>query len=320
MLAISGIDLIRNSNAFKVTAQSPNAMYVDVAVGNAIVNGGWITPDSSTSLAIPTASTSYNRYDAVVIEYNNSDSTRAVALKIVQGAASSNPQYPTLTQTTNIYQIPVAYILVEANTSSIASEDIIDVRSDYQLSANVRTATDEHLGVIKGGDTVDIDDDGTLDVKVASRTQLGVVKIGANLRITEDGTLSATGGGGGGGASALYDLEDVDMDFNTLSSGQGLFYDDTDEKWHNETLSLRQLVTLSASSWSNGVYSLESLFPSSTYDIQISPCTSTTDAQLTAWALAKPLGSPNANTITAKGITPTIDITVQVFATKKGGS
>lgn len=81
-----------------------------------------------------------------------------------------------------------------------------------------------------------------------------------------------------------------------------------------------QTRTLSASGWSNGVYNLASIYPNNEYDIQVTPCTLTTSAQLKAWSLARPIGSASANTITALGTTPTIDITVMVVATKKGAS
>lgn len=81
-----------------------------------------------------------------------------------------------------------------------------------------------------------------------------------------------------------------------------------------------QTRTLSASGWSNGVYNLASVYPNNEYDIQVTPCTLTTSAQLKAWSLARPIGSASANTITALGTVPTIDITVMVVATKKGAS
>lgn len=81
-----------------------------------------------------------------------------------------------------------------------------------------------------------------------------------------------------------------------------------------------QTRTLSASGWSNGVYDLSSVYPNNEYDIQVTPCTLTTSAQLKAWSLARPIGSATANTITALGTVPTIDITVMVVATKKGAS
>lgn len=77
---------------------------------------------------------------------------------------------------------------------------------------------------------------------------------------------------------------------------------------------------LAAASWSNGVYDLSSVYPNNEYDIQVTPCTLTTSAQLKAWSIARPIGSASANTITCLGTTPTIDITVMVVATKKGGS
>lgn len=76
--------------------------------------------------------------------------------------------------------------------------------------------------------------------------------------------------------------------------------------------------TLVASSWSNGSYSLESVYPNTSYDLDIEiNGDSCTTAQCDAWDLARIKGSPTKNIIKALGTVPTIDIPVVIKYTMK---
>lgn len=79
--------------------------------------------------------------------------------------------------------------------------------------------------------------------------------------------------------------------------------------------------TLMASYWNeNNEYSLESDFPSTTYDIWavVPHISQTTDEQREVWAAADCGGyDPSANKITAKGTKPTINIVVAICYTQK---
>lgn len=79
-------------------------------------------------------------------------------------------------------------------------------------------------------------------------------------------------------------------------------------------------ITIAASGWSNGIYSFENLYPSSTYDIlDITPIDGvTTDAQKEAWNKANCNGYNATNIIKVKGTVPTIDIVVMLLLIKKG--
>jgi len=79
-----------------------------------------------------------------------------------------------------------------------------------------------------------------------------------------------------------------------------------------------QAYVISASGWSNGVYSLESTYSSSSYDITdiVVPNTAS-DAQRTAWISADCGGYSETNTITAHGTVPTIDIPVVLCVVAK---
>lgn len=77
--------------------------------------------------------------------------------------------------------------------------------------------------------------------------------------------------------------------------------------------------TILASGWNNGVYSFESDYPSSRYDItEILPNDSTTDKMRTAWASAVCNGYKSTNVIEAHGTEPVININVTLMIRDRG--
>ena len=82
-------------------------------------------------------------------------------------------------------------------------------------------------------------------------------------------------------------------------------------EWHE--------VTIRSSGWSNSTYSLESLYPSSEYDITaLIPNDSTTSDQRKAWSGANCGGYYSSNIMRARGKVPTIDIVLSICVTRKG--
>lgn len=70
--------------------------------------------------------------------------------------------------------------------------------------------------------------------------------------------------------------------------------------------------TVLTSGWSGGVYSFESDFPNSIYDIEIELDSTATESQVEAWSNAKPTAVFGTNTMKALGDVPTVDIPVIV--------
>lgn len=71
--------------------------------------------------------------------------------------------------------------------------------------------------------------------------------------------------------------------------------------------------TLLAATWSNGTYSFESTYPSSSYDILIEPDGNTLTAdQYAAWSKAQIVGNSATNVIKALGTVPAINIPIQI--------
>lgn len=70
---------------------------------------------------------------------------------------------------------------------------------------------------------------------IATTEELGLIKPdNSTVFVDENGVLSSVGGSGGTGTSALSDLTDVEL--TSLTDGQGLFYDETLQKWVNKNV------------------------------------------------------------------------------------
>ena len=107
---------------FVVKAVSGND--IAVGTGRAWFDHTWTLNDALLPLSCPQAEVALNRYDAVVLEVNHQEGTRANAIKVLRGSPASNAQRPTLTKTDLVKQYPLAYIYRPANSTYIRAADI----------------------------------------------------------------------------------------------------------------------------------------------------------------------------------------------------
>ena len=114
------------ANQLKVSAAS-GKMAVNVAVGKAWINGYFYELDESAKeLTIATGNSNYGRIDLVVCSLNLSN--RLIELKVIQGAASANPQEPSYSRTDDVYDLVLAKVNVEAGAVNLSNADITDMR------------------------------------------------------------------------------------------------------------------------------------------------------------------------------------------------
>lgn len=108
--------------SFGVQVDSGNI--ITVGIGRAWFNSTWLFNDAILPIMADGSEVLLDRYDAVVIEINHSDSVRAGNIKIVKGTPSSTPQYPTMIHTVDVNQYPLAYIYRKAGAASITQANI----------------------------------------------------------------------------------------------------------------------------------------------------------------------------------------------------
>jgi hypothetical protein len=102
-------------------------MNVSVRDGKAWFNSRWTVNDSNASLTITPSDLVLPRIDSVVLEMNASSGVRANSFKVIAGTPAATPIPPVLYDTSEILQVPLAYILVRAGTSSILTTDITNL-------------------------------------------------------------------------------------------------------------------------------------------------------------------------------------------------
>lgn len=97
---------------------------VSIKVGRAWFNHAWIYNDAILPLTADASEVILDRYDAVVIEINHTNTVRSGSIHFVKGTPASEPQYPTMTNADGVHQYPLAYIYRKAGSTSISQADI----------------------------------------------------------------------------------------------------------------------------------------------------------------------------------------------------
>lgn len=116
--------------AFQVLASSGTE--ISVGEGRAWFNSTWIHNDAVMLLTLDASEVLQDRYDAVVIEVDRSETVRDCSIKILKGTPSTTPQYPAITNNASLHQYPLAFISRKANSTTITQADIINcIGMDY---------------------------------------------------------------------------------------------------------------------------------------------------------------------------------------------
>ena len=119
---------VNPANQLKVSPAN-GKMAVNVAVGKAWINGYFYElSDSAKELTIATGDANNPRIDKVVCSLNLSQ--RLIELKIIQGAASANPQAPAHSREDEVFDLVLAEVAVAAGAVELSEEDITDKRPD----------------------------------------------------------------------------------------------------------------------------------------------------------------------------------------------
>lgn len=111
----------------KVVANS--GMAVSVNVGKAVIKGKGFINETAESFTVSVNATNANRYDYIVLKFDNTINVRDITLELRTGG-SYIPTGQDLTRTSTIYELMLAYITVAPSASSIAQENITDTRGD----------------------------------------------------------------------------------------------------------------------------------------------------------------------------------------------
>lgn len=109
-------------DAMMVKASS--GMTVSVGLGRAWFNHTWTLIDALYLVTLDDSELALNRYDAVVLEINSDNNTRANSIQVVKGTPALEPAKPTLTNTEKVHQYPLAYVYIAAKATEISQSNI----------------------------------------------------------------------------------------------------------------------------------------------------------------------------------------------------
>ena len=108
--------------SFKVTAAG--GLQINIGLGRAWFNSTWVNNDAILPFTLDDSDQVLNRYDAVVLEVNTTNTVRKGDIKVIKGVAATNPALPTLAKADGVYQYPLAYIFREASSTSVNQASI----------------------------------------------------------------------------------------------------------------------------------------------------------------------------------------------------
>ena len=109
-------------DAFAVTATAGKV--VQVGTGRGWFRNTWIKNDKPITLTLNAPDSVLPRYDYIVIRNDKSDGGRKNSITYLEGEPSTTPEAPTLSNTANIKDYPIARIYRRGGAESITSNDI----------------------------------------------------------------------------------------------------------------------------------------------------------------------------------------------------
>lgn len=112
-------------NKFQVVQNTDMSIFV--RSGKAWFNNTWTYNDGDISLTVADSDLVLPRIDSVIIEVNAALASRTNSIKIITGTPNAIPEPPTLTNTSELHQYPLAHISVAAGSTSIINANITQV-------------------------------------------------------------------------------------------------------------------------------------------------------------------------------------------------
>lgn len=144
-LLVSNGVFINPSSQLKV--RSNNGMSVIVNAGSGWVNGHKMTNTSDYIVDIKASDVLLDRIDRIIFYLDMG--ARNMGIEVLQGVASSSPVAPTITRNEDRYEMSLALVRVNKQTSVISESMITDTRYDRNVCGVVK-------GLVEEIDTTDI--------------------------------------------------------------------------------------------------------------------------------------------------------------------
>ena len=266
---------------------SAGGMDVSVSAGYANIDGKVRFFDSATKLTLATAGATYPRIDTIVVERNDTD--RKITIKAITGTYSANPTATAPVRANNIYQIVLAQIYIAAGATSITQAAITDTRKDTSL-----------CGIVAA--TIKNPDFGQWYAQ--NEAQFSEWFTGMKDQLTTDAA---------GNLQTEIDAVKKSVSDNAASITANKTAIDANTK---KLVTTSKNITLAASGWSSGTYTISDSLITATSNQEIIPAPSISANQYKALVKASLVATGQTTgsiTIKAFGTTPSINIPVTVI-------
>lgn len=126
-------DGVYESVGNKMAVQPNGGMTVQIATGRGWFNKHWVNNDSVYLTTLEESDVTLNRYCAVCIRVDDSDSGRKAEPYLKYSEFATNPVKPTMTRSETINEYCLAYIYIKAKAEVITAADIEDTRADERV-------------------------------------------------------------------------------------------------------------------------------------------------------------------------------------------
>ena len=122
----NGVNMTESTNLQVIANGTNNTL--TVKAGYVIIEGAIKHFENDVTVTLPTADMNNSRIDTVVARLNLNESVRDIVIDVVSGTASATLTEPTLTRTSNYYEVGLANILVSVGASVISQSEVTDTR------------------------------------------------------------------------------------------------------------------------------------------------------------------------------------------------
>lgn len=136
-------DGVYEAVANKLAVQPNSGMVIQIATGRGWFNNRWINNTSPYLITLEASDVTLNRYAAICVRGDNSNSVRTTEPYVKYGEYATTPVKPTMTRTDDVKEYCLAYVYIGAGVTEITAGDIEDTRQDSDLCGWVTGLIDQ---------------------------------------------------------------------------------------------------------------------------------------------------------------------------------
>ena len=126
-------DGVYESVGNKLAVRPNSGMTIQIDTGRGWFDKHWVNNDNEYTMTVENSDVILNRYAAVVIKVDSTDSVRDAVPYLKYSEFATTPQKPTMTRTETVKEYCLAYIYIGAGVSEIKASAIEDTRADENL-------------------------------------------------------------------------------------------------------------------------------------------------------------------------------------------